>query len=197
MSDQYDYVFKILIIGDSGTGKSSFILRYTDDMYSGIYSSTIGVDFKIRTQIVPDPTGKDKVVKLQIWDTAGQERFRSITSSYYRCANAILITFDLNNPNTFRGLDYWFKETENCRALKVLVGTKCDLSSTIDPKTISDYANQHGVVYMETSAKLELGVQEIIDYICKELTVSTTEQPTERPFKLPTLFKDKDKKCCS
>uniref|UniRef100_A0A665VSV9 small monomeric GTPase n=1 Tax=Echeneis naucrates TaxID=173247 RepID=A0A665VSV9_ECHNA len=84
---EYDYLFKLLLIGDSGVGKSCLLLRFSDDTYTDSYISTIGVDFKIRTI---DMDGK--TVKLQIWDTAGQERFRTITSSYYRGAHGIIIT---------------------------------------------------------------------------------------------------------
>ena len=96
----YDYLFKLLLIGDSGVGKSSLLLRFSDDTYETNFNSTIGVDFKIKTVDLDD-----KVVKLQIWDTAGQERFRTITSSYYRGAHGIIVVYDVTELDTFNAVE--------------------------------------------------------------------------------------------
>ena len=95
--DSYDYLIKCLVIGDSGIGKSSLMVRFTDDVFNNHYISTIGVDFKIKTMVL-----NKKTVKFQIWDTAGQDRFRTITSSYYRGSNAILICYDVTERETFQ-----------------------------------------------------------------------------------------------
>merc|ERR1711898_6342 len=102
MNAEYDYLFKLLLIGDSGVGKSCLLLRFADDTYSESYISTIGVDFKIRT-IEHD----GKRIKLQIWDTAGQERFRTITSSYYRGAHGIIVVYDVTELDTFHAVERW------------------------------------------------------------------------------------------
>ncbi|TKR60876.1 hypothetical protein L596_028058 [Steinernema carpocapsae] len=113
MNPEYDYLFKLLLIGDSGVGKSCLLLRFADDTYTESYISTIGVDFKIRTIEL-----EDKVIKLQIWDTAGQERFRTITSSYYRGAHGIIV-------ESFNNVKQWLQEIDRyaCENVnKLLVG---------------------------------------------------------------------------
>ena len=99
MNTEYDYLFKLLIIGDSGVGKSCLLLRFADGTYTDSYISTIGVDFKIHTVNLDG-----KIIKLQIWDTAGQERFRTITSSYYRGAHGIIVVYDVTDQDTFSKL---------------------------------------------------------------------------------------------
>ncbi len=103
--EDYDAIYKVVIVGDPGTGKSSLINRFVDDQYSEEYLATIGVDFKIKTIDLGC-----KRIKLQIWDTAGQERFRSIVSSYYRRMNAALVVFDVNNGETFHNVSHWMSE---------------------------------------------------------------------------------------
>lgn len=126
-------MFKLLLIGDSGVGKSCLLLRFADDTYTESYISTIGVDFKIRTI---DLDGK--TIKLQIWDTAGQERFRTITSSYYRGAHGIIVVYDCTDQDTFNNVKQWLEEIDRyaCDNVnKLLVGNKCDLHT----KKVVDY----------------------------------------------------------
>ncbi|EEB90600.1 hypothetical protein MPER_11169 [Moniliophthora perniciosa FA553] len=106
-TSEYDYLFKLLLIGDSGVGKSCLLLRFADDTYTESYISTIGVDFKIRTIEL-----EGKTVKLQIWDTAGQERFRTITSSYYRGAHGIIVVYDVTDNDTFTNVKQWLQEID-------------------------------------------------------------------------------------
>ena len=126
---EYDYLFKLLIIGDSAVGKTSLLLRYTDEAYSEHYISTIGVDFKIKTMELDG-----KTVKLQIWDTAGQERFKTITPTYYKGADGIIVVFDLTNQKSYDNVKKWLEEIEQYtsgkKVNKLLVGSKCDLLGT-------------------------------------------------------------------
>ncbi|XP_073950862.1 ras-related protein ORAB-1-like [Choristoneura fumiferana] len=127
MNPEYDYLFKLLLIGDSGVGKSCLLLRFADDTYTESYISTIGVDFKIRTVELDG-----KTIKLQIWDTAGQERFRTITSSYYRGAHGIIIVYDCTDQDSFSNVKQWLEEIDRyaCDNVnKLLVGNKCDLTT--------------------------------------------------------------------
>uniref|UniRef100_A0A1I8BTN2 Ras-related protein Rab-35 n=1 Tax=Meloidogyne hapla TaxID=6305 RepID=A0A1I8BTN2_MELHA len=122
-SRDYDFLFKLLIIGDSGVGKSSLLLRFSDNTFSANYITTIGVDFKIRTITV-----KGYKVKLQIWDTAGQERFRTITSTYYRGTHGVVVVYDVTTPDSFANVKRWLHEIEtNCENVqRILVGNKLD-----------------------------------------------------------------------
>uniref|UniRef100_A0A3Q2QRZ1 Si:dkey-16l2.16 n=1 Tax=Fundulus heteroclitus TaxID=8078 RepID=A0A3Q2QRZ1_FUNHE len=113
----YNHLFKLLIIGDSNVGKSSLLLRFADNSFSGSYITTIGVDFKIRTVDI-----EGERVKLQIWDTAGQERFRTITSTYYRNTHGVIIVYDVTNAESFVNVKRWLNEiSDNCdRVCKIL-----------------------------------------------------------------------------
>ena len=160
MSTDYDHLFKLLLIGDSGVGKSCLLLRFADDTYTESYISTIGVDFKIRTL---DLDGK--TIKLQIWDTAGQERFRTITSSYYRGAHGIIIVYDVTDADSFSNVKTWLSEidkfaSENVN--KLLVGNKCDLTQkkVVDTSTAKEFAESIGIPFLETSAKNSTNVEE-------------------------------------
>jgi len=114
LSSSYDLLIKLLIIGDSGVGKSCMLLRFVDDSYTSSFITTIGIDFKIKTIELDG-----KRVKLQIWDTAGQERFRTITTAYYRGAMGLLLVYDVTNDDSFRNVTNWSRNVDQHAAENV------------------------------------------------------------------------------
>ncbi|KAJ8347341.1 hypothetical protein SKAU_G00287420 [Synaphobranchus kaupii] len=156
----YNHLFKLLIIGDSNVGKSSLLLRFADNSFSGSYITTIGVDFKIRTVDI-----EGERVKLQIWDTAGQERFRTITSTYYRNTHGVIIVYDVTNQESFINVKRWLNEiSQNCdNVCKILVGNKNDDPSKkqVDSQDAQRFGESVGVRVFETSAKENINVEEM------------------------------------
>ncbi|XP_050798663.1 ras-related protein Rab-30 isoform X2 [Gopherus flavomarginatus] len=129
--EDYDFLFKIVLIGNAGVGKTCLVRRFTQGLFPPGQGATIGVDFMIKTVEI-----KGEKVKLQIWDTAGQERFRSITQSYYRSANALILTYDITCEESFRCLPEWLREIEQYASNKVItvlvvsLTTRLPISST-------------------------------------------------------------------
>merc|ERR1711883_18175 len=149
MNPEYDYLFKLLLIGDSGVGKSCLLLRFADDTYTESYISTIGVDFKIRTIELDG-----KTIKLQIWDTAGQERFKTITSSYYKGAHGIIVTYDITDRDSFAKVSEWMSEVDkhaNENISRILVGNKKDLEDNrqVPYNEAKDLADHFNVRFLE------------------------------------------------
>jgi len=164
MAKEYDHLFKLLIIGDSGVGKSSLLLRFADNTFTGTYITTIGVDFKIRTI---DVNGEK--VKLQIWDTAGQERFRTITTTYYRGTHGVIVVYDVTSADSFVNVKRWLHEIDqNCdNVARILVGNKndCPERKVVEAEDAKKFAEQMGVQIFETSAKENINVEEMFNAI--------------------------------
>ena len=124
--DSFDEKIKIMIIGETKTGKTSLISRYCKNEFTGgAYLSTIGIDFQIKNLTI-----NSKKIRLQIWDTAGQERFRNIAKNYFQSSDGFLILYDISNHESFETLDYWVEEIKSNSqelAKMILVGNKCDL----------------------------------------------------------------------
>eukprot|EP01156_Anaeramoeba_ignava_P022439 Anaeramoba_ignava/c20659_g1_i3.p1 GENE.c20659_g1_i3~~c20659_g1_i3.p1 ORF type:complete len:202 (+),score=58.54 c20659_g1_i3:42-647(+) len=183
MNPEYDYLFKLLLIGDSGVGKSCLLLRFADDTYTESYISTIGVDFKIRTIEL-----EGKTIKLQIWDTAGQERFRTITRTYYRGCHGIIIVYDVTDQESFNNVKTWLHEIDRYASEhvnKLLVGNKSDLVSkkVVDTDTAKSFADQLGIPFLETSAKNSTNVEKAFITMAAEIKkrVGTTSTTTSTP----------------
>lgn len=178
MNSDYDYLFKILIIGDSGVGKSSLLMRFVDDTFTETHITTIGVDFKIKTV---DFNGK--IIKMQIWDTAGQERFRTITSSYYRGAHGMLIVYDVSDSESFQNIHLWLQECEryaNADIVKILVGNKTDSSRrTVSFEMGLKLADQYGMTFVETSAKNGMNVESAFMKASEQLYEKIKKRPVD------------------
>lgn len=162
----YDHLLKVIIIGDSGAGKSSLIKRFSDDTFTESYISTIGVDFACRTL----EFASNLVVKLQIWDTSGQERFRSITSSYYRGAHGIIMVYNCDSSNAFQNLPNWLREARNnaCTDCPVMViAAKNDLTAVVSDAEGEEWARANGCLFASTSSKLDRGVFEAFSRLAK------------------------------
>ena len=165
--DEYDYIFKVLLLGNSDVGKSSLLLRFVDSLWNDAFVPTIGVDFKVKTLEI-----NNKKVKMQIWDTAGQERFRTVVSTYFRGAHGILLLYDVTNKDSFKNLENWLIEIEknsSDKVLKILVGNKCDLSDDREIQTEEGqaFAVRNGMEFMETSAKMNTNVSEAFETLGK------------------------------
>lgn len=173
----YKVLFKIILIGDSGIGKTSIINRYINNYFADKYLCTIGVDFMMKTINI-----NNNLIKLQIWDTAGMERYRNITTSYYRGANAAIIAFDLTDHKSFENVSYWLNLyysycNQAIAKCLILLGNKSDLNSerTVDKQEIDELLNTNkSIIYYEVSAKtgdmIDTVFNKIADKIYTEIT---------------------------
>jgi Ras-related protein Rab-18 len=160
-----DYLFKMLIIGDSGVGKSSILLRFCDDEFNEKQASTIGVDFKTKMMQV-----KEKKLKLALWDTAGQERFRTLTSSYYRGAQGIILVYDCSSRATFEHVRFWQEEVRkystNQDAILMLIANKVDLANAeVTRQEGEEFAFANSMMFIETSAKTRQGIKQAFEEV--------------------------------
>jgi len=166
---EYDYLFKLLLIGNSSVGKSCILLRFSDNIFNDNFLPTIGVDFKIRTFDL-----QSKTIKMQIWDTAGQERFKTITSSYYRGAHGVILVYDITDRQSFKDLENWLLETEKHASediVKILVGNKNDLESSrvVTFNEGKNFAINNGMEFIETSAKGNINIEEAFFTIARKI----------------------------
>ncbi len=170
-TDLFNYLFRLILVGDFGVGKSSVLNRFINGTFNPKHMSTFGIDFAIRIFEV-----NKKSVKLQIWDTAGQERFRVITNSYYRNKDCYILVFDLTNMKTFENLKMWMNEIKmfsgNPNPLFFIIGTKKDLSNNIImiKENVEQFMKEHNILgYYETSSKNEISNDNIFQEITKIL----------------------------
>ena len=177
------FAFKILLLGDSGVGKTCTIIRYVDKRFYPMYHMTIGVEYNTVWETFvddnDDDTKKQKYsVQLRLWDTAGQETFRSITQSYYRDALGIIFMYDKTSPETFQHIPSWKKEFLRHTNMKeddvamILVGNKCDLSSEtciVPTKEAQVWAEKNNMLFMEISAKQDICIHQLFQTLIQAI----------------------------
>ncbi|XP_055393696.1 ras-related protein Rab-8B isoform X1 [Bubalus kerabau] len=185
MAKTYDYLFKLLLIGDSGVGKTCLLFRFSEDAFNTTFISTIvimsmdrdclhvrdeeGIDFKIRTIELDG-----KKIKLQIWDTAGQERFRTITTAYYRGAMGIMLVYDITNEKSFDNIKNWIRNIEEHASSDVermILGNKCDMNDKrqVSKERGEKLAIDYGIKFLETSAKSSMNVEEAFFTLARDI----------------------------
>lgn len=174
----YDALFKLVLIGDSGVGKSCLLLRFSDDAFTESFISTIGVDFRFQTVKIGD-----KTVKMQIWDTAGQERFRTITSAYYRGADGIIMVYDVTHRESFDHVREWLKEVDKYASpdtCKLLIGNKCDREDkVVRTEEGAALAKELGMPFLETSARTAENVAPAFLRMAEQLLKLRAQQKEE------------------
>lgn len=178
----YDYLLKVVVIGDTGVGKSCILMRYADDEFIESFISTIGVDFRFRTiQVL------DKQIKIQIWDSAGQEKFRVITSAYYRSSDAIVVVYDVTLRESFERVKTWITDvhryTQDVQIM--IVANKCDrVDRCVSTQEGMALANELGAEFIETSAKTGENINQAFENLAIRCLQSRT-QPTETTTLVP------------
>uniref|UniRef100_A0A1J3JYE3 Ras-related protein RABA4a n=1 Tax=Noccaea caerulescens TaxID=107243 RepID=A0A1J3JYE3_NOCCA len=191
-SQKIDYVFKLVLIGDSGVGKSQILSRYARNEFSLDSKATIGVEFQTRTLVIDH-----KSVKAQIWDTAGQERYRAVTSAYYRGAVGAMLVYDVTRHQTFEHIPRWLEELRghaDKNIVIILVGNKSDLEDqrAISMEDAKEFAEKEGLFFLETSALNAVNVEtafstvltQIFDIVNKKNLVAGEEQGNGDPASL-------------
>ncbi|XP_070064663.1 ras-related protein Rab-26 isoform X4 [Drosophila virilis] len=188
-------VGQVIMLGDSGVGKTSLLIRFRDGRYVPSYFlSTVGIDFRNKVVVV-DGTR----VKLQIWDTAGQERFRSVTHAYYRDAHALLLLYDVTNKTTFDNIRAWLGEIREYAqedVVIVLIGNKADCSSSERQVKREDgerLGREHNVPFMETSAKTGLNVELAFTAVARQLKCRGYDHGDDGKFNVHDFVRDNTK----
>lgn len=177
-----EHLLKILLIGNSGVGKSCLLMRYVENNFTTNFFNTIGVDFKMKTIPI-----NDREVKLQIWDTAGQERFRTITCNYYRGAHGVVVVYDITDRESFDSVKNWMVEIEKYaqeNVNKLLIGNKCDQTAKrqVSHEEGADLARQLKIDFQETSAKEVTNVDTVFKTMAENILNRITHVPDDEGF---------------
>lgn len=197
--------FKVVFLGDEGTGKTSIVQRYMYSRFESDVQATVGMDFASKTVMLDD----GRSVKLQLWDTAGQERFRSLIPSYIRDASAAVVIYDITKPKSLESTRAWFasvREEREGEAVAMLVGNKSDLEEQREVSTdvAKELAAELGVMFLEVSAKANTNIPDLFKQVAGALPIppkseEEEEAPAEAPPAVqlvPRKSKKKDKCHC-
>ena len=194
MSHKYDYLFKILVIGDTIAGKTPFLLRYTDDSFAANHLTTIGIDFKIK---IIDRDGKR--IKLQIWDTANQLHFIKITETYYKGAHAIILMYSITKRESFENIPQYMKNIEENGKNNVpivLVGNNCDNQDrVVTEEEGRNLAEKYSIAFFETSPKTNQNINEVFDYLINGIFETSTGKNNNINIKSDNNSKKTGKNC--
>ena len=199
----YEEICNIRIIGDSTVGKTSILNRFTNDFFSTNYASTVGVDYFFKDEII-----NDRRIRIKIWDTVGQERYRSLTTSFFRNAQGIILTFDVTNKNTFDSLKFWIESLQNSlgslNVIQILIiGNKIDMKykREVTFEEADKFCIELNLPYFECSAKDNININKSISFIVQKIfqQISFDDIQCRDSFNINTGLKKKDdqnKKCC-
>ena len=176
----YDYIFKIVLVGDTCVGKSCILVRFSDDVFVENYVTTIGVDFRFKTMVV-----NGKIAKIQIWDTAGQERYRSITSVYYKGAQGCLLVYDITKKPTFENIDRWISDLKNSgdeNLSIILIGNKCDLENErkVTKEEAKEKAQFYKLAFIETSALNGTNIEKAFELLLNDIYIKYSQIPKKQ-----------------
>lgn len=187
--------FKLVLLGDTAVGKSCLVVRFVRNEFFEFQEPTIGAAFLTQTVALDDAT-----VKFEIWDTAGQERYRSLAPMYYRGAAAAIVVYDITNKDSFNGAKSWVKELQrrgDPNVVIALAGNKADLESRrkVEFEEAQAYAEENGLLHLETSARNSTNVKDLFVEIAKKLP-KNSPQPERDAFPIIPPKQDDVKKCC-
>lgn len=169
MATRYDVLLRLMLVGDTGVGKTCLICQYAENQFNPIHVTTIGVDFKLKMAEI-----RGKMVKMQIWDTAGQERFEAITKQFYRRAMGVVLVFDICSRSSFESLAKWLlyvKEFSQPETQVIMLGNQCDREAQrqVSTAVAQKFAEDNNLRYYETSAKLPSSLDKPFQELCEEI----------------------------
>ena len=197
----YDILIKLVIIGDSGVGKSNYLYRFVEGEFCPVHESTIGFDYKLKICILPN---SKKKVKFQIWDTAGQEKYMSINKNLFQRVQGIILMYDISEPQTFYNLDKWMKVIREMASELplILIGNKIDLikERKISKEKGEKFARDNRIKLFESSGKSGENVEDSFIYIAEQIIQKNNTEDVQSVgdyvISKDTTYKKNKKKCC-